>query len=391
MKSAVTILITCVAALLVLGLVMLYSATMAQFGPRFLLMQSLWAGLGLIGCVAMAALDYQRWIRPFTWVLFAVAVMGLVLVFVPGIGVEVKGANRWVQIRQQRVQPSELAKLALIIALAAYADRNARHMGTLMRGLVIPGAIMGVILGLVCIEPDRGTTILLAGVGGGMLLVAGTRLWPLVALGALGGVGMAALIWLDPTRLRRIFGWWYLEAHKEGAAYQAWQAMVALGSGGLSGWGLGDGRQKLGYIPEHYTDFILAVIGEELGLAGTLFVVVAFILIVICGISIARRARDNFGMLLATGITLLIGMQAFINIGVVTSALPNKGLPLPFMSYGGSSLVVMLTAVGLLISVARQAREADTPLPWQARRERNPFKPRQPEPEEELALTQPLA
>jgi cell division protein FtsW len=157
-------------------------------------------------------------------------------------------------------------------------------------------------------------------------------------------------------RMKRIFSWLYLEEHKEGVGYQAYQAMIALGSGGWFGLGLGNGRQKLGFVPEHHTDFILSIIGEELGLIATLGVVVGFVIIIICGAYIATHARDTFGTMLASGITLLIGLQAFINIGVVTSALPNKGLALPFISYGGSNLLAMLACVGVLFSVARQAR-----------------------------------
>lgn len=170
-----------------------------------------------------------------------------------------------------------------------------------------------------------------------------------------GIVGLGISIWRDPMRMKRVFSWLYLEENREGVGYQAWQAMIALGSGGWSGLGLGNGRQKLGFVPEHHTDFIFSIIGEELGLIATIGVVIGFVGIVASGVYIASKAKDAFGRLLATGITFLIGLQAFINIGVVTSALPNKGISLPFISYGGSNLLVMLTAVGLLLSVARQA------------------------------------
>jgi cell division protein FtsW len=169
-------------------------------------------------------------------------------------------------------------------------------------------------------------------------------------------------------RMKRILSWLSLEESKTGVGYQAYQAMIALGSGGWFGLGLGNGRQKLGFVPEHHTDFILSIVGEELGLVATMGVIFAFVLIVICGVYIATHARDTFGTLLATGITFLIGLQAFINIGVVTSALPNKGLALPFISYGGSSLLAMLACVGLLFSVARQGREGEL-------RTINPFAP----------------
>jgi cell division protein FtsW len=182
--------------------------------------------------------------------------------------------------------------------------------------------------------------------------------WTFIAPPVLMGLlGFGLSLFHDQMRTRRIFGWLHLEENKEGVGYQAYQAMLGLGAGGLSGLGLGNGRQKLGFLPEHHTDFIFSVIGEELGLLATLLVLVAFAALVICGIYIALKARDSFGTLLSAGISFLIGLQAFINIGVVTSALPNKGLSLPFISYGGSNLLVMMTAVGLLLSVARQARQ----------------------------------
>jgi cell division protein FtsW len=188
-----------------------------------------------------------------------------------------------------------------------------------------------------------------------MLLLAGVR-WRHLFLPALGGVaGLAISILHDPMRMGRIFAWLHPQQHLNGAALQARQAMIGLGSGGWLGVGLGNGMQKNGYLPEIQTDFIFANIGEELGLVATLLIIVAFIVIALCGLFIAVNARETFGFLLASGITLLVTLQAAINIGVVTSALPNKGLPLPFISYGGSNLLMMLVCVGLLFSVARHA------------------------------------
>src|ERR1022692_955184 len=246
----------------------------------------------------------------------------------------------------------------VIILLAWYGEHFQRQMPTLKRGVVIPGLLIAAMLLLIFGEPDWGTTILLAAVSGGMLIVAGAR-WRYFIPPMLAGLGgLLFLLWNNPLRMKRIFSWLYLEEHKSDTGFQTYQSILALGSGGWTGLGLGNGRQKLGFVPEHHTDFIFSIIGEELGLIATLLVVVAFVSIVVCGIYIALHARDTFGTLLATGITLLISLQAAINIGVVTSALPNKGLPLPFISYGGSSLVVMLACVGILLSVARQAAPA---------------------------------
>ena len=355
MKVAVTTLAFCVAALLALGLVMLYSSSMTQVGAHYLMLQLVWCAFGIVLCVSVTALDDQ-WLKKFAWLIFILALVLLVLVFVPHVGRKINGARRWLDFHGLRFQPSELAKLALIIMLAWYGDRSQRHMQTWKRGVLLPGWLMALVLGLVFVEPDRGTTVLLAAVGGAMLLIAGVR-WKHILIPTLVGVaGLAISLLLDPMRLKRILGWWDLEQHKEGVGYQAYQAMVALGSGGWFGLGLGNGRQKLGFVPEHHTDFIFSIIGEELGLIATLLVVLAFVTIVICGIYVALNARDAFGFLLAVGVTFLIGLQAAINIGVVTSALPCKGLPLPFISYGGSNLLVMLTGVGLLFNVARHAR-----------------------------------
>lgn len=371
MKVAVTTLAVCVAALLTLGLVMLYSSSMTQVGPHYLIMQMIWCTLGLALCVATTLTDY-RLLKKIVWPLFGVAVVLLILVLLPlphGITKKVNGAHRWFILPGFRLQPSELGKLGVIFALAWYAERSQRFMHTWWRGIVVPGVIAGAIIGLIFIEPDRGTTILMAGVCGAMLLIAGVRwkfiLPPLVV----GLLAFAFAIWRDPVRMRRVFSWLDLEGTKTGAGFQAYQAMLAFGSGGWTGLGLGNGRQKLGWVPEHHTDFIFSIIGEELGLIATLLVVVAFAVVVVCGIYISLRAPDTFGFQLGCGLTFLIGMQAAINIGVVTSALPNKGLPLPFISYGGSNLLAMLVCVGLLFSIARQGREFE--------RVQNPFAARE--------------
>lgn len=352
MKTATTTLILCVGGLLALGLVMLYSSGMDDGGGRFLLLQSVAAGIGVLFCFAAAFVDY-RWLKKFVWIIFALTVVALVAVLIPGIGVLKNGSRRWFDLGIANFQPSEMAKITLVIILAYYGERYQRDIRTFFRGLVIPGALIGAILLPVFLEPDRGTTILLGAVSGLMLLLAGVR-WiyfipPALTLATL----MGYILWIDPVRMRRILSWLNPEETKEGAGYQAWQAMIALGSGGVSGLGIGNGRQKLGFVPEHHTDFIFSIIGEEMGMIATLGVIAGFILFVICGVYIAWHARDVFGLLLASGVTFLVGLQAFINIGVVTSALPNKGLPLPFISYGGSSLLLMMLAVGILISVAR--------------------------------------
>jgi cell division protein FtsW len=372
MNRATSILIFCVAVLLGLGMVTLYSSSMnmelhrSAVGSDFLRSQMVWGVFGLAGCAVAAAVDYRRWKKMAPWIL-AFSVLLLILVFVPHIGWAatagragdgLKGAHRWIGLPHlPHFQPSEMAKLAVILFLAAYADRYQRQMGTFQRGFLIPAAVLAAVLGLIFVEPDRGCAMLLAAVAGAMLLVAGARLRYLAPAGLAGLCGLAWSLFHDPMRHGRIFAWLHPELTKEDAGYQPYQAMIAFGSGGWTGLGLGDSRQKLGFVLEHHTDFIFPIIGEELGLVATLAVVLLFVALLLCGMCIARRAADPFGMLLAAGITFMISLQAFINMGVATSLLPTKGMPLPFISYGGSNLLLMLVSVGLLLSIARSASE----------------------------------
>jgi cell division protein FtsW len=362
MKFAVTILGICVAALLALGLVMIYSASLGlvnvrthtEVGAHLLQMQIVWCALGLVACAVTAAFDYAL-LKKFAWPVFIGSLVLAACVFVPHFGMKLNGAHRWIKLPGATFQPSELVKIALIIMLAWYCDRSQRKMDTFRRGIILPGIIIAAALGIIFVEPDRGTTILLATVSGMMLLVAGVRLKHLLvpALGVAAALTVSILH--SPMRMNRIAAWLHPQDHLNGAALQAHQSMIALGAGGVTGLGLGNGLQKLGYVPEIQSDFIFANIGEELGLIATLFVLAAFLIIAACGIFIALRARDNFGCLLASGVTFLISLQAAINIGVVTSVLPNKGLALPFISSGGSSLLAMLIGVGILFGVARRA------------------------------------
>jgi cell division protein FtsW len=356
MKVAVTILVFCVAALLALGMVMLYSSSMAQVGARYLTMQLVWCLLGLAACVATTLLDY-RLLKRFWWVPLGVAVLMLVLVLNRHIGAKINGARRWFSLGGLHFQPSEFAKIALIIALAWYGEHFQRQMQLWKKGILIPGLLIGLTAGLIFAEPDVGNALVLAAAGGILLLISGIRLKYFLPPVIAAAIGIGVYIYHNQTRSERIHAWLHVEETRRDKGLQAYEAMVALGSGGLIGKGLGDGRQKLGFLPEHHTDFIFSIIGEELGLIATLLVIAAFVAIIFCGVHVSMNSVDTFGLLLGSGITFLIGLQAFINVGVVTSALPNKGLPLPFISYGGSNLLMSLTSVGFLLSIARQARE----------------------------------
>jgi cell division protein FtsW len=355
MKATATLMMFCVSALLALSMVILYSLGMSKGGAYYLVRQSIWCAIGLVACFSLSALDYRD-LKKVSLILWLITVVLLVLVLVPGIGIKAKGARRWLGLGEVRFQPSELAKVVLVIVLAHYGEYFQRQIHSLWRGVLPACLVIGCMLVPILREPDRGTTVFLGALSVVMLLMAGVR-WLVIFLPTGAAVaGLAFLFHKDPMIINRVLnGWINMDANKDGIGYQPWQALLAFGSGGVTGLGLGNGRQKMGFIPELQTDFILPVIGEELGLVATLSILAIYVVFVICGLRIARRAPDTFGFLLAFGLTFLIGAQACINVAVVTSVLPNKGLPLPFISYGGSNLVMLLTAVGILLSIARHS------------------------------------
>jgi cell division protein FtsW len=259
----------------------------------------------------------------------------------------------------------------VIVMLAHYASLYRERMKEFWRGIVIPGALAGCALVLVLAGKDFGTTLLLGLVTWLVLLVAGARPAYLVPIGIAGFAVICVLLMGNENRRTRIDAWIHPEKYEKTIAYQQLQAKYALGSGGAVGLGLGNGRQKTGFVPEHHTDFIFSIIGEEFGLVATMGLLFAYGVLCWCGLSIAWRASDLFGQLLVIGLTFLIGVQVFINIGVVTMILPNKGLPLPFISYGGSNLVVLLASAGLILSVARRA--TDKPMVVATPIDDNPF------------------
>jgi len=357
-----------VLTLVVLGIVMLYS-TSAVAGstwkddPAFFLKhQLIYLVLGLVLAVVVSRIDYRVW-RWLALPLAALSVVLLALVFVPRIGMNVNGSTRWLRLGPANLQPSEIAKFSIVAMLAWWMARVQRRADDLILGLVAPLLFLGVILGLVFIEPDFGTTMLLCTVGMAVMFVGGTRVGYLLVAGVLGVVGFSLAIMQNAVRMRRILAFLNPEAYAQDEGYQLLNAIYAFALGGGRGVGLGQGLQKRFYLPEAHTDFIFAIVGEELGLWATILVAMLFLVFLLCGIRISLRASDKFGLLLGFGLTLMISLQAAINIGVVTGSLPTKGLPLPFISYGGSSLVMSLFMVGVYL--ARQASTGDPrePLP----------------------------
>jgi cell division protein FtsW len=360
-KQSPYILVLSVAGLITIGLVMLYST--GAFAPdshgdqfSFLKKQGFWLGVGFLSSIVFALLDYH-WLER-SWYLFYGTALGLLaLCFVRPIGMRINGSWRWIHFGTLTFQPSELAKLAAIIFIAWWFTKfEAKSSGFLM-GLILPITLVSALLGLIVFETDLGTTLLIAGTIFVVMFVAGASpkfLGPLV----FGGVASILVIaWHISERQGRLLAFLHPEQYQEKEGHQQWMGLIAFGSGGAEGLGLGNGRQKMLYLPYAHTDFIFPVIGEELGLRVTLVIVFGYLLIVTCGILIALHAKDRFGRLLGMGCTVMLGLQAAINIGVTTSLLPNKGLPLPFISYGGSNLFCCLVCVGILINIYRQGKE----------------------------------
>ncbi len=289
--------------------------------------------------------------------LFAASIPLVIATLIPHVGIEVNGARRWIPLGVFNLQPSEFVKISFVIASAAWldsvSDRARNPLYTIFPVLGAFGVIGAILLG----QPDFGTTALMAGIAVVMLLLGGVPLWQLaVPAMALGGAGFA-LIWTSEYRWNRVMAFLNPEADPLGAGYHLLQALAAFGSGGVAGQGLGNSTSKSGYLPEPHTDFIFAVIGEETGLIGGTIIVVLFGLLAWRGFRIAHRHSDHFAQLLAAGLTLIIVLQAMINIAVVLGMLPTKGIGLPFISYGGSSIMAFLSIAGLLLSLSRELRE----------------------------------
>jgi cell division protein FtsW len=309
----------------------------------------MWVGIALLVGFLAARLNLER-LRGLTWWMAGIVLLGLVAVLVPGIGVEVKGSSRWLEFGVMRLQVSEFAKIGMVFALAHYLSAHHKELDTFRVGFVYPMAGIGVVCVLTILEPDFGTTFLIGMVGVGMLLLAGVRLSYLIPCGITGIALMSVLVRLDPIRWARITSYLHAEDQKHEGAYQLWQAILAFGAGGIQGVGVGNGRQQMAFLPEAHTDFIFAIVGEELGLVFTLAVVLAFVVIFIAGVLHMRRAPNLFQYLIVAGSLLLLTLQSLINLGVVTGLLPTKGMSLPFISYGGSNLLLMAIIVGFMIN-----------------------------------------
>lgn len=352
------ILFLTVLILLSIGVVMVFSASeyaaLVRYHDSFYFFkrQFFYALLGIAGMLFFLNYDCQNFKR-LAVPLLGISFLLLVIVFIPGVGHTSHGAQRWIDIGPVTFQPSEIIKFGIVV-FTAYGLSRQRHTVKSFRGLLLYLVVAGLAGTLILMQPDLGTAITLIGTVFIMLFSAGGSLWTLGSVGLIGIAAVGAAIYFEPYRMRRFLA--FINPWKDplGSGFHIIQSLYALGSGGLFGMGLGQGKQKFLYLPEQHTDFIFAVIGEELGLIGTVLVVTLFLIFIWRGLRIALHTSDTFSSLLAAGITAGIGLQAFINIGVVTGSLPITGIPLPFISFGGTSLVFTLAAVGVLLNISRQ-------------------------------------
>ncbi|MCY4664559.1 MAG: putative lipid II flippase FtsW [Acidimicrobiaceae bacterium] len=348
-------------SLVLLGLVMALSATAApslsgtNSAWSLFKSQAMWLGVGVVALLVLLRIDYHHWKR-LAPIGLGVSLVLLALTAVPSVGLSANGARRWLGVGSVVFQPSELAKIALVVSVADLLSRPDRRMEDTRSTLQPVLIVTGVMAGLLMLQPHLGATLLVVGVALTMLYFAGARLGHLIAVSAVGAAMTALMIAYSPWRKARMLGFLDPWADPFGNGDQTLKSLHAMASGGFDGLGLGAGRAKWGFLPYAHTDFIFAVIGEELGMIGSLFVVILFVAIAAAGLGVALRAPDRFGMLLAVGVTAWIVLQAALNMGAVLAIFPIVGITLPLLSFGGTSLVATLAAMGVLLNVARQIR-----------------------------------
>jgi len=348
----VTVILICV------GIIMIYSASSIYAWERykdgffFLKRHISFLFIGLFLAFLVMGMDYRN-LRPWAKPLIVISVLLLILVLIPGIGREVAGARRWFRFKLLSFQPSELANLAVIIYVADFISRKGDDIRKLVKGFMPPILVLGMVSLLILIQPDLGTTVALAVVVFIMLFVAGVRFHYLLSVILAALPVLYVLIFSVPYRRMRIMAFLNPWLDPKGSGFQVIQSQIALGSGGIFGVGLGHSKEKLFYLPAAHTDFIFSIIGEELGLIGTVGLIVLFMIFIRQGLKVIKNAPDKFGYFLSLGLILMIALKALINIGVSCGLLPTKGLPLPFISYGGSSFIFDIMSVGILINIAR--------------------------------------
>lgn len=360
-------LLYCVFGLLVFGWVMVYSSSAMMAEGRFqdqfffLKKQLVWSFIGIAVFVGASNMPFAVWQKTTKWIYMG-SVLSLVAVLL--FGREISGAKRWLHFAGGGFQPSELAKIAMIFLVADYLDRRQSRLRDFKRGVLPLLLLVGVLLGLIVVEPDLGTPVLMTGVLLALLFVGGIQWRHLFLMGLLSLPLVAMAIFKVRYRLERMLAYLDPWADTKGKSYQLVQSLTAMGSGGLFGRGLGESQLKISNLPDCHTDFVFSILGEELGLIGTLACAGLFFFLCMRGLKIAKNAPDFFSKMVGVGISLMIGGQALINMGVASGLFPTKGMPLPFISFGGSSLVIVLFSAGLLASLSRQQKNTETKAGW---------------------------
>ena len=359
-------LVTVLILLLATGLLVLFSATyytsQDKVNPLAEVERQLFGiALGTVACIVTSRIPYRFW--KDTWVVvagLAVSLVLLTLVIIPGVGVYINGSRRWLSIAGISFQPSEFAKFAVVLYMAATLTYRGKGIRSLFFGIVPVLLVPGVVFLLILQQPNLSTAGSILIVALVMIVIAGAK-WRHILLMIVGGLGLGSFYaWSEPYRRRRLLSFRNPFAMMSDEGYQLSQSLIAFGSGGIFGMGLGKGRQKYAYLPYPESDFIFAIVGEDFGLVGCLVVIALFVCLLLAGMRIAMNCRDKFGALLAAGITASITVQAFLNMGVVVGILPTTGLPLPFFSAGGTSISITMAAVGILMNISRTAGRMDS-------------------------------
>ena len=358
MKDTRINLMVVVLALVCIGIVMIYSASCVNALENFhdsmyyLKRHLLFLVMGVLACIGVMSMDYRQ-IQPHARLILIISLFLLVLVLIPHIGTESYGARRWFKLGIFHFQPSELVKLAVIIYTADFLSRKQQLIRDFKQGFLPPTIVVGIACLLTVKQPDLGTTVEMAVVVFGLMFIAGAKFLHLLLIAASSIPIVIYLIVKEPYRMARIIAFLDPWQDSQGIGFQLTQSQIALGSGGLFGVGLGNSKQKLFYLPAAHTDFILSIIGEEFGLIGALVVIILFVLFIWMGIRLIRQTHESFGYFLSIGIILMLGIQSMVNVGVSIGAFPTKGLPLPFISYGGSALIFHLMAISFLLNVSK--------------------------------------
>lgn len=342
------------------GIIMVFSASedyslrIFNNSYHFLVRQLLWAGMGIFAMLFVSKIDYRIWGK-FSGIILFVSISLLIIVLIPHVGVNKNGAQRWINLGFTDLQPSEIAKLALILFFSYKLSREKDRLKYFMSGLMPYLIWLGVIVGLLLLEPHKSCAVIIIGLGGTLLFTAGARIWHFILISVPVFFLGLHIILSDEYSLKRMVAFMDPWSDPKGVGWQVVNSLYAIGSGGLVGLGLGRSRQKFGYVPEPHNDYIFSIFAEEMGFIGVVTVMLLFLIFIWRGLRIAMHAPDNFSSLLATGITSLVAIQFIINVAVITASAPPTGMPLPFFSYGGSSLMFLMISMGILLNISRYA------------------------------------